>query len=492
LGCKKNMEIIDNKKLILEKTDNGAKHMHFLGLGGIGMSGLAKFLLNLGFRVSGSDIKDSPQLLSITEIGGIVFIGHDAGNVGDAGLLVVSTAINEDNPEIVEARKRNIPIIHRSQLLEALMSGLGIEESKKQITIGVSGTHGKTSTTGMIGLIFEHSKLNPSIVVGGKLPELMTNAKFGCGKHFIAELDESDGSIAIYKPDYTIITNIEKDHVDHYEDGLNQLIETFKGYISRLKPDSKLVICADDAGNKRLLKEINHKNIILYSVNPESELFSSAQYTVKNIYMAGFSSSADVYKGNKLLGTLKLRVPGIHNISNALASVVVAIENGLSFEEAVSSLGKFTGMKRRFQLLDTVNDIQIVDDYAHHPTEIRATLKSARNIVNAGLASRVVSIFQPHRYSRLAGLWDEFKNCFSDTDVLYITDVYSAGEKPVEGLTSQKLCEDITEKTSVYAGGSLENIAEKTVPELKAGDIVLTIGAGTITKLGNLLIEKLS
>ncbi|MFA6989379.1 MAG: UDP-N-acetylmuramate--L-alanine ligase [Candidatus Gastranaerophilaceae bacterium] len=486
------MEIIDNKKFILEKTKNGTKHIHFLGLGGIGMSGLAKFALNLGFRVSGSDIKDSPQLLSITELGGIVFIGHEAGNVGNAGLLVVSTAINEDNPEIVEAGKRNIPIIHRSQLLEALMSGLGLDESEKQITIGVSGTHGKTSTTGMIGLIFEHAKLNPSIVVGGKLPELMTNAKFGCGKHFIAELDESDGSIAIYKPEYTVITNIEKDHVDHYEDGLNQLIDTFKGYISRLHPDSKVVICADDEGNKRLLKEIDHKNVILYSVNHESELFNSAKYTVKNLSMVGFSSSADVYKDNELLGTLKLRVPGMHNISNALASVVIAIECGLSFESATSSLEKFTGMKRRFQLFDTVKEIQIVDDYAHHPTEIRATLKSARNIVNAGLANRVVSIFQPHRYSRLAGLWDEFKNCFSDTDVLYITDVYSAGEKPVAGFTAQKLCEDIMKKPCIYAGGSLENIAEKTAPDLKAGDIVLTIGAGTITKLGNLLIEKLS
>lgn len=488
---KNDTKVDSNCEFIENITANGSKPIHFIGLGGIGMSGLAKFLLELGYKVSGSDIKDGPNLHSLTELGGTVYIGHTEKNIGDAAVIVASTAIKEDNPELVEARNKDIPVLHRSQLLEALMSGLGRENLSKQISIGVSGTHGKTTTSGMVSSIYENAGLNPSIVVGGKLPILKTNSKFGLGNYFISELDESDGTIAIYKADVTVITNLEADHLDHYSGGLEQLLETFEGYIKRLPEGSKLVINADCSGNRELLKRVNHPGIILYSCNPENELYANADYRVEDVKMCGFDSVAKVYKKDEFIGELKLRVPGIHNISNALVSLAVALENGVEFESAVASLYKFTGMKRRFQVLGSINDVLIVDDYAHHPTEVQVTLKGARSIVEAGTANRVVVAFQPHRYTRLKGLWNDFVNSFSDADKVYVCEVYAAGESPIEGYCAESFAKAVKHDNAVYAGGCLENVAKNIAAELQPGDIILTMGAGTITNLGSLLIEKL-
>lgn len=471
---------------------NITKPIHFIALGGIGMSGLAKFLLELGFQVTGSDIKDGPSMYSISGQGGTVFIGHDAKNVGDAGAVVVSSAIKTDNPELIEAQKRNIPIMHRSQLLSALMDGLGLENPSQQVSIGVSGTHGKTTTSGMLGLVLEHAKLNPSIVVGGQMPVLNTNSKFGNGNYFVAELDESDGTIEFYTPNYTIITNLELDHHDHYQNGLEQLMGTFVSYIEKLDTNSKVIINGDDAGNRDLLSRVDKNKVILYSIDETSPLFASSQYTAKNIKLDGFVSSADVYNNNELLGTIKIQVPGIHNISNALSVVAVGVENNIPFEKIVSALNVFTGMKRRFQGIGEVDGIKIFDDYAHHPTEIIATLKSAKQIVSASGTGRVVAIFQPHRYTRFSSLWNEFLASFADADVVYAVDVYSAGDNPIENVNSEKFCADIDHKNAKYVGGTLEEVSEVVSKELKSGDIVLTIGAGTITKLGTLLLEKLN
>ncbi len=486
-----NIETETNLNFIKNTTQNGKKPIHFIGLGGIGMSGLAKFLLELGYKVTGSDIKDGQNMLSITELGGTVYIGHTERNVEDASLIIVSTAIKKDNPEIKRAKEKNIPMMHRSQLLEALMDGLGLAEGKKQIGIGVSGTHGKTTTSGMISCIFEYAELNPSIVVGGKLPVLKTNSKFGSGDHFISELDESDGSIAIYSPEITVITNLEADHLDHYKDGLTPILETFEGYISRLPQSGKLIINADCEGNQQLLKSIEHQGVILYSCDQQNKLYKSAKYRAEDIVMNGFESTARIYQNAEFIGELKLKVPGVHNLSNALASIAVAMENGVAFKEAAEYLYKFTGMKRRFQVLGTVNDVQIVDDYAHHPTEVVATLRSAKNIVKAGSARRVVAVFQPHRYTRLKGLWADFVKSFKHADLVYITDVYSAGESSIEGFTAEIFVSKIDHKNAVYAPGSLEEISQKVSKDLKPGDIVLTMGAGTITNLGTLLIEKI-
>lgn len=483
-------EIQNNEEIILNATNNGKKPIHFIAIGGIGMSGLAKCLLELGFKVSGSDLKDNPNMLSITELGGTVFVGHSKHNVGDAALVVVSSAIKEDNPELIEAKEKGLPILHRSHILEALMSGLGLDGT--QISIGVSGTHGKTTTSGMLSIVLEKAGLSPSIVVGGQLPTLKTNAKLGGGKFFVSELDESDGSIAIYRPNITVLTNLERDHLDHFSAGMEDLLTTFKDYVSNLIVGSKLIVNADCKGNRALINQVDHKGVILYSCDLESPLHNKAAYRAEDIVLSGFGSTAKIYRQDMLLGELQLSVPGIHNISNALATIAVCLEQGLDFETITKALNQFTGMRRRFQVLSKNKGITIVDDYAHHPTEVIATLQGAKSIVDAGFAKRIVVVFQPHRFTRLAGLWTDFLESFKDCDVLFATDVYAAGETPRGSYTIEEFCKTINHGNAQHIPGCIEEVANKVVGTLREGDIVLTLGAGNITALGNILVDKLS
>ncbi|MDD3593497.1 MAG: UDP-N-acetylmuramate--L-alanine ligase [Candidatus Gastranaerophilales bacterium] len=472
----------DNKEFISERTKNGQEYFHFIGIGGIGMSALALCLINRGFKISGSDIQSNPNIENLQRLGAQISIGHNAANLKEAKLVIASTAIKQDNPEIISAKENNIPIIHRSQLLEALMSGLGQEQ--KPVSIGVSGTHGKTTTSGMAGMIFEYAKLDPSIVVGGMIPALNTNSKFGSGRHIISELDESDGTIAIYKPTYTIITNLEKDHVDHYEDGLQQVLETFEGFISRLDENSKIIVNIDDSGVLKLLDAVKFENIITYSANESSK----ADFIAKNIVTNGFQTTFDACKNGEILGKVTLSIPGLHNVSNSLSAIAVALDCGIDFQTITESLKTFTGMKRRFQLIYDTNSIKVVDDYAHHPTEVLATLKSADELKSKGLVNRVIVIFQPHRYSRLHGLWEDFKTCFQFTDKVFITEVYPAGESPIEGFNAKDFCE---ETGFTYAQGSFDEVLEQVYPYIKEGDIVLGLGAGSITKLTAKIVDRL-
>lgn len=482
------INIDKGKRFPSDITVENGKIIHFVGLGGIGMSGLAKFLLELGYKVSGSDIKDSQAMFSISTMGGTVFVGHNTENVEKASLIVVSSAIKTDNPEIIEATKKNIPIIHRSQVLEALMNGLGREI--EQVSIGVAGTHGKTTTSGMISLVFEDAKLDPSIIVGGQMPFLNTNSKFGNGKYFISELDESDGTIQFYSPDISIITNLEHDHPDHYTGGIDQLFDTFESYIKGLKKGSKLILNADCPGIRQILTRINHQEIIFYSIEENNEFFSKSQYTVKNIVAKGLKTTAQVYKNNEFIGELNLGVPGLHNVSDALATIATACECGIQYKNTAESLNRFTGMKRRFQFLGTMNGAKIIDDYAHHPTELRAVLSAAKNVVQSEGQGRVFAIFQPHRYTRLANLWHDFVNSFKDADIVYICDVYAASEKPLENISSEKFSREIKHNNVHYAAGPISCLPKVILPEIKPDDLVLTIGAGDITILGNILIEK--
>lgn len=462
------------------------KVIHFIGIGGIGMSGLAKLLLELEYKVSGSDIKDSPVIHALADSGGRIFMGHCAKNIDDASCVVISTAIKPDNAELTEAKKRNLPIFHRSQILEALMSGL---EEVKQISIGVAGTHGKTTTSGMLSLVFEDAMLDPSFVVGGIMPYLNINSKLGKGDYFIAELDESDGTIAAYSPDFSIITNLEFDHPDHYKNGFAQVLETFENYVKNLKTGSKIIINADCAGNKQLLKKINHPGIILYSTDSDNELHKNADYTAEDIIVNGLNTSAKVYKNGKFIGKFNSGAPGLHNISNGLAVVAAGLECGIKFQQIASSLARFTGMGRRFQILSIINGAQLVDDYAHHPTEVQVTLKTAKGITESAKSGRVIAIFQPHRYSRLANLWNEFTLSFKDADIVYICDVYAAGEAEIKGISSKRLAKELLHDDAHYISGGLEKISGIIIPEIKADDIVLTMGAGTITNLGPLIIK---
>lgn len=476
------MGSLSNKDYIIEKTKNGKEYFHFIGVGGIGMSALALCLVNKGFKISGSDIASNLNIENLISKQAKITIGHNAKNVEGAALVVASSAIKQDNPEIIRAKELNIPIIHRSQLLEAMMSGLGRDDIP--VSIGVSGTHGKTTTTGMMSMIFEHSGLRPSIVVGGMIPALNTNSKFDSGKYFISELDESDGTIKEYRPNYTIITNLEKDHVDHYADGLQQVLDTFRNYTANLHENSKIVVNIDDKGVNLLLKSINFKNVITYSLDENS----NANYIARNIIANGFNTSADIYQNNDYIGTICLTVPGIHNISNALSTIAVALDCGVSFEQIKKSLGQFTGMKRRFQLAAEVNGVKLIDDYAHHPTEIEATLKSAKELKDKKIVKRIVAIFQPHRYTRLHGLWDEFKTCFANADLAFVTDVYPAGESPIEGYGAKEFCE---QTGYTYLAGSLEEVATKLDGIFQDGDLVLALGAGSIVKLAQILKDRI-
>ncbi|MEW5820520.1 MAG: Mur ligase family protein, partial [Cyanobacteriota bacterium] len=304
------------------------KSIHFVGLGGIGMSGIARIFSELNYKISGSDIKDSPTLFSMSERGATVFVGHHYNNVDEAGLLVVSSAIKQDNPEIIAAKDKNIPIVHRAQMLSLLTSGKIPNQNKSQVSIGVTGTHGKTTTSGVIGWLFEHSRLNPTIVVGGQMPTLNTNSKLGSGQYFIAELDESDGTIVLYSPDITVITNLELDHSDHYQGGMEQLLETFTTYINNLPEDSTVILNLDSEGNRQLLERLPNKNskILTYSIEEDSPQYKLAKFKATEIKTEGFSSSFKVLYDNEPFGDVSIIIPGMHNVSNALAAIAVGIE----------------------------------------------------------------------------------------------------------------------------------------------------------------------
>jgi len=461
-------------------------YIHFIAIGGIGMSALAKILIELGYKVSGSDIKNNANIKSIENTGGIVKIGHSSENTNNCSLVVVSSAIKPDNPELIEAKKQNIPVIHRAQLLEALMSGFG--EEKKQFSVGVTGTHGKTTTSGMTAFLFEMAGLNPSFAIGGQLPHFDVNSKAGCGDYFISELDESDGSIELYTPDISIITNLEFDHADHYEKGFEQILETFERYVFDLNNSSKIIINIDDSGNLDLLKRINHKNIITYSSTTKQTLRKNADYKAEAVATIP-NAKMKVFKKDEFLGEITLGVPGIHNISNALAATTAALECGVEFSQIASSLEKFTGMKRRFQTVGCYNGARIIDDYAHHPTEVEATLKTAKEVISSAQKGRVIAVFQPHRFTRLANLWQDFIKAFKDADIVYLCDVYPAGETAIENVNSENLCKEINYTKTFYVSGELENIAKAVRREISENDIILTMGAGNITQLGQILIN---
>lgn len=461
-----------------EDNFNKNKKFHFIGVGGVGMSGLAKVLLESGFKVSGSDVKSSKYTEQLEKLGGKIFIGQKAENVEPNTIIVASTAIKASNPEMQKANELGLEVMHRSDVL-AFLSEVAKKEYN-QITIGASGTHGKTTVSGLCSYILEKIAEEPSYVVGGIIPEINTNAKFGKGRFFVAELDESDGTIVKYSPKVNIIMNLEEDHLDFYTRGFEQLIETFQKYVSNFDDDAKIVINIDNEGNITLLDSISFNNIITYGL----EEALNPQYLAKNVKLNGFENSADIYKNGELLGEIKLSVPGIHNISNALGVVAALVESGIEFEKIQKVITGFTGMGRRFQLVGKVKNSTIIDDYAHHPTEITATLKSAKSVAQN---NRIVAIFQPHRPSRLKGLWDEFLAAFDDVDVLFVTDVYSAGEDSIENYTAETFAREIKHPCAKYVSGNMEEIAKKILPEIKENDIILTLGAGDITKVGGLL-----
>lgn len=439
---------------------------HFIAIGGIGMSGLAKYLLEEGHDVSGSDIEDSKYIDSLRKLGAKVFIGHNEGNLcNDTDVVIVSTAIKESNPELVKARRLGVKVYHRSDLLAEIATAA---QSKGKIFIGFSGTHGKTTTSGFASYLADKSNLEPSFVDGGIVPDINTNAQYKNGKLFVAELDESDGTLIKYSPDVLVINNLEEDHLDFYKNGMDDILEIFNRAISQSK---KVIVNKDDNGVKNL-----KGNFITFGLN-------EADYTAKNIKSSSEGVVFDLYKKKEKLSEIKIQLTGIHNVYNTLAVCSALVESGINIEEMKDSFATFTGMGRRFQKVCELGKIEVFDDYAHHPTEIKAVLNAASTKFGK---ENIVAVFQPHRYTRLQGLWDEFKGAFSDATRVVVTDVYAASEDKIEGVSGENFAK---EAGFDYINGSIKEVAEKLLPTLTEGQIVIGLGAGTITTLGKYLKE---
>lgn len=451
---------------------------YFIAIGGIGMSGLAKYLLEDGFEVLGSDIKQNRNIVELEKLGAKVFIGHNENNLPDNCVVVASTAIKEDNPELLKAKRLGLEILHRSDMLARISKGLN--KDKKKYFLGYSGTHGKTTTSGLCAYVLEKAGLSPSFVVGGIVPEFGINSNSGKGEFFAAELDESDGTIVKYQPEISVINNLEIDHVDFYTNGLQSILDTFKVYLSNLPVDAKVLICNDNDGNRQLMSQNPDVKFITFGLE-------DADYTAKNIAL-GAETSFDIYYKGEFLINLKTQMLGKHNIYNAIAVLASLNEAGVDLELVKPHFYTFTGMGRRFQLSAKFDGISVYDDYAHHPTEIKATL-SAVQVLKTD-SNNIIAVFQPHRYSRFQGLWHEFLGAFDGVSKVFITDIYAASEEPIEGITPEEFASKLSEKIPCeYLSGSISDVAKKLLPEITSGDIVIGLGAGTITTLGKDLLN---
>ncbi len=455
--------------------ENKNKKFYFIAIGGIGMSGLAKYLLESGFEVSGSDIKESKYTKKVESLGAKVYIGHDADHIQQDMIIVASTAIRDDNPEKIRAKELGLPVLHRSDVLKMISEGLGKKEHEIQQFIGFSGTHGKTTTSGLCSYVLEKAGYDPSYCVGGIIPELDTNAKSGNGKFFVAELDESDGTIVKYHTNISVINNLEVDHVDFYKNGFADLLKTFRTHIDNRSEGGKVIVNKDCNGIKKLIESNSDVKFITFGLES-----GGVDYSARNLKFNEFGSEFDIYHRTEKIVSLKLTIPGKHNIYNALAVVAALNEEGVDLENVRPHFETFSGMGRRFQKVAEFDGIRIYDDYAHHPTEIKTTLDSAR-LCNT---NRLVAIFQPHRYTRLKGLWDDFKKSFGAVDKLIVVDVYSASEDAIEGINSKAFVQSFQNEDVTYIGGSMENAARKILPLLKSGDMVITLGAGDVTRIG--------
>ncbi len=450
---------------------------HFIAIGGVGQSALAKILLCLGYGVSGSDIQESKYTKLTSSLGAKIYIGHNKNNIKGKPKVVISSAIKEDNPELKYAKENNLEVMHRSDCLKFI-------SERFPIFIGLAGTHGKTTTSGLLSFILEKMDKNPSYAIGGIIPKLNINAKADKNsKYFIAELDESDGTIQKYSPNYVVINNLEEDHLDYYKNGLADIISTFEKMIDNMDEKSALFLNIDNNGCNIFKKQTKFKNIITYAIE------NNADYSARNIIFDELNSSFDFYKKDKLIGKINLIIPGIHNIYNALAILAVLDTLGFKYNDYYRYFPEFSGMGRRFQLVADVNDIKIIDDYAHHPQEIKSTLSAIKDIKR-----RKVVIFQPHRYTRLKGLWNEFLDSFNTIDKLFVLDVFSAGDNFDPQYNSKNFVDEITKRgiDTSYIEGDIKLSAQKITPKLKKGDIVLTLGAGDITKIGGEINDLLS
>jgi len=451
------------------------RHIHFIGIGGIGMSGIAEVLINLGHKVTGSDLKDSEVTRRLVGLGASVSLGHHPDNVAGADVVVYSSAVSPDNVEVESARRQFIPAIPRAEMLAELM--------RLKYSVLVAGSHGKTTTTSLIGTILGETDLDPTLVIGGRLDSIGSNARLGQGEFFVAEADESDGSFLLLSPTIAVVTNIDLEHLDYYRD-LSHLKETFLAFINRVPFYGAAVLCLEDPNVQSLIPKMK-KRYLTYGFSAQADV-QAAELEVQ-----GRGSRFDlVFKGESL-GPIQLGLPGRHNVLNALAAAGTALELGLSFDTIAHGLSQVVGIQRRFQIKGEAAGVMIIDDYGHHPTEIKATLAALKICFPD---RRTVVLFQPHRYTRTKALLEEFSTAFNQADRLITTEIYPAGEKPIEGVTGAGLAEAVRNHGHREARffPEVNGLAAQVAPELAPGDVVLTLGAGNIWQAGEELLILLS
>ena len=439
--------------------------IHMVGIGGTGMCGIAEVLLNLGYQVSGSDLQENEATIRLRNLGAQIFIGHSADNLKEADVVVISSAVKEDNVEVVRAKALKIPVIPRAEMLAELM--------RMKYGIAVAGAHGKTTTTSMTAQVLEAGGYDPTIIVGGRLNTVGSNAKLGEGDFIVAEADESDRSFLYLSPFIAVLTNIDEEHLDQYGT-LNEIKKTFVYFANKVPFYCPVILCLDDPNLRSIMPQIERK-IITYGFSPEADI------QAHDFEFDGFSSYSTLYVHGQKAGRLKLNVPGQHNILNALAATAVGLDLDIEMPTILQALEDYSGTGRRFELKKVVNDIMIIEDYAHHPTEIKATLQAART----GWKRRLVVAFQPHRFSRLARLQSEFTTAFRQADLLFLTEIYPAGEKPIPGVSGQNLFEEILRsgQTNVWYEPELGRLPALLADELRPGDMLLVLGAGHINRI---------
>ncbi len=454
------------------------QHIHLVGIGGAGMSGIAEVLLTLGYIVSGSDLAPSETTKRLEELGGTIFIGHQESNVGEAQVVVTSSAVSATNPEVIAAQAKHVPVIPRAEMLAELM--------RLKYGVAIAGAHGKTTTTSMVAVVLAQAGLDPTMVIGGKVNALGTHARLGRGDLLVAEADESDGSFLRLSPAIVAVTNLDREHLDHYG-SMERLEAAFLEFINRVPFYGLAVLCHDDARLRAMLPRIV-KRYQTYGLAAEPGS-PAPDFRAGDIALKEWGAEFTAYFRDKSLGPFRLSIPGLHNIANALAAIAIAVELEVPIDLVRKGLNTFSGVERRFHLRGERGGVLVVDDYGHHPTEIRATLSA----IKQGWSRRVVVLFQPHRYSRTRDLLDEFRHAFDQADLLFITDIYAAGEPPIPGTSGERLAETIRAAghPNVTWVERKQELPDRVLPTLKSGDFVITLGAGDIWKAGVSLLERL-
>ena len=461
------------------------QRIHFVGIGGIGMSGIAEVLLNLGYKVSGSDLKTSPITQRLAGLGATIMEGHRAENVQGAEVVVTSSAISSDNPEVAEAHAQHIPVIPRAEMLSELM--------RLKYGVAIAGMHGKTTTTSMVAAVLAAGGLDPTVVVGGRVDAMGSNARLGRSQYLVAEADESDRSFLKLSPILAVVTNIDKEHMDCYRN-LRDIKHTFLNFMDRVPFYGMVVACNDDKLLRSLLGQVQRR-VITYGtrrgsdflIKPGKPELNSADHSVTTRFRVNYRNR--VSNSEKDLGEFTLLVPGAHNVLNATAAIAVGVGLDINLEHIRTALSNFRGVDRRFQLRGATAGVAVIDDYGHHPTEIRATLAAARQ---CGYR-HIHVIFQPHRYTRTEALMDEFAHAFADADTLIVLDIYAASEQPIAGVTGEALADHIKDAggRSAHYVPSFAEAVEAVSPLAEEGDMILTLGAGSVSQLGPMILEKL-